>query len=69
MPGCMYLVWELLELSNLSTAVFCSDCRNHCLDGGTELSQIEYAGQGQGRYRETRRFHTLRPTQRFQSPR
>ena len=44
----MYLVWELLELSNVSTPpFFCSDCRNHCLDGGTELSQIEYAGQGQ----------------------
>ena len=43
----MYLVWELLELSNLSTRRFLFDCRNHCLDGGTELSQIEYAGQGQ----------------------
>jgi hypothetical protein len=63
----MYLVWELLELSNLSTAVFCSDRRNLCLDGGTELSQIEYAGQGEdatekrGDFTPCARLSTFKP--------
>jgi len=33
---------ELLELSTLKSRVFCSGCRNYCLEGGTEHRQIEF---------------------------